>query len=172
MTEAGSDDAHPAWSVRSATEADLPAITDLHVAVQALHREAEPELYKPAARSSIEPMVRARLSADDHAYLVATTEGGDVVGYALSVLRRRAETPLTRAATFVELDEISVADSHQRRGVARALCDAAARRAKTQGATTLRITVRHVNAAAQAAYEALGYHPTQHRLELKLGERV
>ncbi|MDD9935628.1 MAG: GNAT family N-acetyltransferase, partial [Myxococcales bacterium] len=69
---------------------------------------------------------------------------------------------------FVELNEIYVSPEHRKRGVARALCTELAHRARESGARAIRLTVRHFNTEALAAYQALGYRPLQHRLELRL----
>ena len=66
-------------------------------------------------------------------------------------------TLLRQIGPEVELLLIGVAPSARRRGVGRALLEAAAADARARGATTLFLEVRDGNAAAFALYRAAGY---------------
>ncbi len=156
------------WTVRTAERGDLAAITDLHLAIQALHHEAEPAYYRAPDRAAIEAMVRERMEQTPTPYLVAAPTSGPAFGYIHLVPRGDTGSPLTEPWSFVELNEIYVRPEHRKRGVARALCTELAHRARENGARAIRLTVRHFNTDAFAAYEALGYRPLQHRLELRL----
>lgn len=158
------------WCVRGAEREDYEAIVDLHLAVQALHHRAEPSRYCPPSREEVEEEVAKRMRERRAQYLVATDASGRAAGYLRMVFVRPHETPFAPAVSYVEIDEISVARKQQRRGVARALCEEAARRARASGRSVLRLSVRQVNADALAAYRALGYRTVSQRMELVLPE--
>jgi ribosomal protein S18 acetylase RimI-like enzyme len=90
----------------------------------------------------------ARLDQGNGFYLVAW-EGSEPLGHAHLEL---GDPP--------ELQDVAVRPEHRRRGVARALTDAAEREARARGVERLRVTVSIDNAAAQALYRACGYVDT------------
>ncbi|WP_224814827.1 GNAT family N-acetyltransferase [Hasllibacter sp. MH4015] len=57
-----------------------------------------------------------------------------------------------------EIGKVAVADTHRRQGLARALMDAAARRARALGLLTLQLYARVELAENHATYRALGFH--------------
>ncbi|MDD9937448.1 MAG: hypothetical protein OXT09_27805, partial [Myxococcales bacterium] len=67
-------------TVRTAEHDDLPAIVDLHLAIQAQHHEAEPAYYRPPDRAAIETMVRERMAQTPTPYLVAAPATGPALG--------------------------------------------------------------------------------------------
>lgn len=58
-----------------------------------------------------------------------------------------------------EVKRLYVAPAHRRRGIARALVEAAVAEARALGYTTLRLDTPAGNAAAIALYESLGWQP-------------
>jgi ribosomal protein S18 acetylase RimI-like enzyme len=64
------------------------------------------------------------------------------------------------ARTWI-LNDLYVADQARRRGVARALLDAAARFARDDGAAGISLETTRDNAAARALYRAAGWHEDQ-----------
>ena len=57
-----------------------------------------------------------------------------------------------------EIGKVAVADTHRRRGLARALIEAAAAHARAQGFGTLQLYARIELTENRATYEALGFH--------------
>lgn len=111
--------------IRPAVPADIPAVADIE-------REAFTDAW--SARS-----LAAYL---DDLFLVAETDG--VQGYAI----------VLHAGSEAELLNIAVARAARRRGIGRALLDAAVREAGRCGAETVFLEVRAANAEAQSLYAA------------------
>ena len=84
--------------------------------------------------------------------LVAVIDG-EVAGF----LCLRPATPLAANAHVLMIDNVGVAPSAQRKGVAKALIEAAERQAADRKVERLRLRVLSVNTAARALYERQGY---------------
>lgn len=149
--------------LRRATLDDAPTLTRLRRWVHDLHVEAEPAVYVPADAAQIEVWVRARLAAPDVRAVVAELDGGPV-GYVVTQDVRRAGTPSTAPRAFLLVDELAVAPAARRRGVGRALMDAAHALARESGLPRVELDVRCWNEAALGFYRALGYAPAHLRL--------
>ncbi len=80
-------------------------------------------------------------------HVLVATMGGEVVGYAVTLL----------AGDVVDLLRIAVAASHQRRGVASALLAACRRTARLDGAHRLLLEVSATNRAARDFYADAGF---------------
>lgn len=93
-----------------------------------------------------ESAFRALMGRPEAVVLVAEGEAG-VVGYAAVWL----------AADEAELGDLAVDPAVRRRGVGRALLDAALREARGRGARTLYLQVRESNDAARRLYEGAGF---------------
>jgi ribosomal protein S18 acetylase RimI-like enzyme len=79
--------------------------------------------------------------------------GGTVAGY----VALGSPTRLESNRHVVLIRGLAVAPSHQRRGVGRALIDAAAEAARERGARRLTLRVLGTNTAARELYEACGF---------------
>jgi len=156
------------WSVRRAHRGDFDAILDLRLAVQDLHHRAEPWRFRPAARDRLEEEVLGQMRDRRRQYLVATGADGEVAGYLCMRFVGSSENSVTHALSYVALEEVSVVSKHQRQGVARALCEEAARCARQKGLMVLRLGVAQFNEEAVAAYRALGYQTISQTMEIVL----
>jgi ribosomal protein S18 acetylase RimI-like enzyme len=84
--------------------------------------------------------------------LVAVVDG-EVAGY----VRLGRPTPVEASDHVVTLNGIAVDPARQRRGVGRALLEAAAREAVARGGRRLTLRVLGPNASARALYESVGF---------------
>jgi ribosomal protein S18 acetylase RimI-like enzyme len=89
--------------------------------------------------------------ADHGEVLVAELDR--VVGY----VRLRHPSPLPAGRHVLQINGIGVDPAYQRRGIARALIDAAIEEARDRGARRLTLRVFAPNTAARALYEAAGF---------------
>jgi ribosomal protein S18 acetylase RimI-like enzyme len=89
----------------------------------------------------------------DPADVLVAEEDGAVAGY----VQVEPATPLASNAHVLEIHGLAVDPACQRRGIARALLDAAAEQARDRGARRLRLRVLAPNTAAIALYRACGY---------------
>jgi GNAT superfamily N-acetyltransferase len=140
-------------------ERDRPAVLALGVELQEHERALRP------SRRRGEAMVAeylARIEAHladpgrDGALFVAEDEGGAVAGF---LACSAEEDLLEQARGEVVIQELVVARRARRRGLARALVDAARRFAAERGIRRLLVSSLAANGEARAAYLALGFRP-------------
>ena len=101
--------------IRSATVADAGAVAELGAIVQVLHHEHRHDVFKPAdalaARSLYE-----RLFADPSVRAFLVEADGKQVGYVIVHIMSAPETPLTRPATLIDIDQMGVHPDARRQG--------------------------------------------------------
>ncbi len=104
---------------------------------------------------------RFRRTAEGAVYLLAWLDNA-AVGHVLVTAQSKYEEVRDRLGTFPEVNALGVATAYRRRGVARALMEAAARIAVSMGGTRLGLAVEPDNEPAVGLYQALGFrrHPT------------
>ncbi|MEI2430995.1 MULTISPECIES: GNAT family N-acetyltransferase [Lysobacter] len=94
-----------------------------------------------------------RLQRGDSVLLLAALDGADGAGF----VQLYPTFSSVRAARVWVLNDLFVEPHARRRGVARALLDAAAAFARADGAARLELETDHDNAQAQALYDAAGW---------------
>ena len=114
---------------------------------------------QPADLAAARRFLAARMAAGDaHALL------GFVDGVALGFTQLYPiHSSVSMRRAFV-LNDLYVAPAARRRGLARALIEAAVEHARAEGAVWLRLETALDNHAAQALYEQLGWQREQHFL--------
>ena len=108
---------------------------------------------KPSDLAGAREFLTARLRLNESLILLARDAHGEALGFTQLY-------PLFSSVRMVRtwlLNDLFVAAPARRRGVARALLEAAAVHAKKLGAASLSLSTAHDNLPAQALYEALGW---------------
>ena len=149
-------------SIRRATPADAPALASVAAATFALAcppgtTEANIALFIETSLS--QRSFEGYLASDSHRLWLAE-EGGEPVGYAMSVHGEPTDREI-QAAVLVrptaELSKIYVLESHHGTGVARSLMDAAISEAHDSGAGSVWLGVNQQNVRANRFYEKQGF---------------
>ena len=122
-------------AIRDARPRDLDAIARL---------ENESFETDRVSRRSLREFLRA-----PHRPVIAATIDGELAGYALVSLRKRARA--------LRIYSLAVGAQFARRGVGRALLQACEAYARRQGPAALALEVRYDNKAAIALYESCGF---------------
>ena len=154
-------------NIRFAEEKDLPAVNRLRRQLHALHAAGRPETFKPG----FPPELEAHLSTvfRDPAYKILVAEAdGALLGFALLHEIRRPENPYMYERHFLDVDEFGVDETCRRRGVGRALLEAARAYAKERGFVCLELNMWEFNESALAFYEAAGFTTYRRYMEIKL----
>ncbi len=156
---------HSPIQIRSARAGDGPAIAALVEASLALHAKLHPDFFRAGGDDAV-------LVVDRHTLvLVAETPRAGVVGLLRARVydtpRRAHMAPRRRAM----IEDLSVARAHRKRGVGRALVEAARRWSVEQGAVQLLLTLWEGNAGADAFYRALGFRTVSRVLKLDLSDK-
>ena len=140
-----------------ATEDDLPAVCLLGMEVCAIHHDAWPDIFTPAAHPDRDlPFWRARFSAKGAGVFLAK-EAGRPVGMVVAHVVDEETVSLLQPNRFCRIGTIAVAASHQGRGIGRKLMSTLDAWAASELATAVQLTVWEFNRGAVAFYEELGY---------------
>lgn len=152
---------------RRAEKNDLPAIATLTVEVHRLHFSARPDYFCADDKQTFESSLE-RVFEDSASLLWVIEEVSKVVAYAAVRVRQTEAGPYTIARTWWEVDQLCVAESQRKRGLARSLLSAISREATRAGVATLELACWSFNQDAQRAFARLGFVPKVTRFELPL----
>ena len=141
--------------VRRAGAGDLDALASLFAELLAHHDALEPAFRVRAGARERLPQLLARQLGDPDAAVFVCEEACSLVGFC-GVRERRAPAALVEASQ-VEIDYLAVRSDRRRRGVGRALVEAAGAWARSRGAERLLVRVAVRNPEGQAFWRALGY---------------
>ena len=132
--------------IRAAASYDLPALGRLF--------DEYRQFYKlPTELERATEYIRARLAAGDSVVLVAADESEQLLGFTQLY---PAWCSLLAGPVYVLFD-LYVPPRARRRGIARALLEAAAARARRDGKLRMTLSTAKTNVNAQALYESLGW---------------
>ena len=132
--------------IRAAASYDLPALGRLF--------DEYRQFYKlPTELERATEYIRARLAAGDSVVLVAADESEQLLGFTQLY---PAWCSLLAGPVYV-LYDLYVSPRARRRGIARALLEAAAARARRDGKLRMTLSTAKTNVNAQALYESLGW---------------
>jgi ribosomal protein S18 acetylase RimI-like enzyme len=134
-------------NVRAAEPTDLEGLVPLFEGYRAFYRCAPND-------DKARQFVRERLARSDSVILLAEDESsGRAVGF-VQLYPTFSSLQMERALI---LNDLFVAESHRRAGVARRLMEGARMFATVSGAVSLSLETAPDNARARALYESLGY---------------
>lgn len=160
----------PSITITDAQERDVTVLTELSRFVHEMHVAAHPAYFKPFEPGAIGEQFRARLGRSNVRVWIASL-GELPVGYVVVALRERAGDARCLARRSCEIEEVAVSPDHRRQGVARALVEHVLGEARSLGMDGVELTSWSFNAAAHAAFEALGFRPVVVRFRHDAGER-
>ena len=134
------------FEIRRATFHDLDVLVPLFDGYRQFYG-------KPSDEAGARDFLTARLRLNESMILLARDRHGAAPGFTQLY-------PLFSSVRMVRtwlLNDLFVAASARRQGVAKALQEAAATEARNLGAASLSLSTAHDNLAAQALYESLGW---------------
>jgi ribosomal protein S18 acetylase RimI-like enzyme len=148
--------------------ADYEALARLWSQVDALHARVRPDYFQaPAGELRSRRELQELLDTRDGAVLVSVVgdgQAGQVVGLVEVRLHDTPRDPHLAERRRAHVVDLVVDQSHRRRGLGRALMEAATSWARLRGATDLVLTVWAGNSEAEAFYRSLGYQSICHVL--------
>lgn len=147
-------------TVRRAGRGDLPALGRLGALLVRTHHAFDPQRFlAPGDRleDGYARFLASQLENDDVVVLVAE-RGGTVIGYVYAGVEPRNWKELRDEAGFIH--DVVVDESARRRGVARALVEAAADWLRAKGVARVMLWSAWANRPAQRLFERLGFRPT------------
>ncbi|PTS83396.1 GNAT family N-acetyltransferase [Pseudomonas sp. HMWF032] len=132
--------------IRTATAADLPALSELFGAYLVFYEVAKPPV-------EVEAFLAARLHQGDSVILLARDDQGVALGF---VQLYAFFSSLALQPAWL-LSDLYVSPQVRRQGVGEALMNAARTHAEATGACGLQLETAKSNLPGQALYERLGY---------------
>ncbi|MCC6804054.1 MAG: GNAT family N-acetyltransferase [Anaerolineae bacterium] len=152
-------------SIRRATIDDAELLARMNEAVQQIHHDARPDLFKSYTFApELVTIYQSRL-ADDSLYGFVAEVDGEPVGYLLAQVVERADNPYTVAIRALSVDEMSVNPAFRSYGYGEALMDAVFSLARSLGIRRVLLNVWAFNERAIAFYERQGFKPRDIRME-------
>ena len=151
-------------TVRGAIPSDGAAIAGLNAHVQGIHAAAHPWRFKaPSASPDTAAAFKTMLSAPNRFAFLADVEGVPA-GYVIGEIIHRAETIFHHANALVHVEHIAVRTNARRRGVGRALLDAAKAHGASQGVTLLELEVWAFSDDARGFFKRYGLVSARERM--------
>jgi GNAT superfamily N-acetyltransferase len=150
--------------IRPADPGDAPTLAELHPHVHGLHVAARPDFFKEARREDVAAWFREQLARSEVRMWLGEVDAAPA-GYTLVYFHERPERPFAHARRWCEIDQIAVAPAGRRRGVARALVEAALKEARRRGIRDIELSSWAFNTAAHEVFLRLGFTPKVIRFE-------
>lgn len=153
---------------RRATLEDFKFVSALYRALDDWHLAMHPDLFQShdGPPRTLE-YINSLIDGPDKALLVAEMDG-ELCG--LVELQEESSPPLAMfiPRRMLKIDSLVVAEAYRRKGVARALMNAAYEWVRERGIDTVRLKVYSANAEALGLYEVAGFTRLTEVLERKL----
>jgi ribosomal protein S18 acetylase RimI-like enzyme len=150
--------------IRLATDADLPALVQLHSMVQDLHAGNVPNAIKAMSDAPACLEFLRKLLVEPANCVVVAEANGSVVGYLFAQEVKREENWLRPAAHIFILEHIAVAAAHQRKGIGHKLIVRFFAEAKRRGIGRAEVVCWNFNDVATRFFQKHGFNPMHQRL--------
>jgi GNAT superfamily N-acetyltransferase len=151
----GAAPGRPLSRVRCATGDDLDELAALWTEITDHHRELDPlYTFRPGAAGAIRSLLRSMLVDRSCAVFVSEIDG-EVAG--MSCVRIERAPPILQEVERAEITDLGVRRTHRRRGIARALAEAALAWAGDRGVVRAEVRVVVGNEGGEAFWSALGF---------------
>jgi GNAT superfamily N-acetyltransferase len=158
------------YDILPAASQDFHQLCRLFDQIDALHRQARPDLFHAPPEPSRDRAEIERLIAGPDSIIFKAEDAAfrHIVGLAVIVVRETPAMHVKIARRFAELDTL-VVDKHARRqGVGRALVRASFAWAAERGFGAVELGVHEFNAPARAFYAQAGFATTLRRLRAEV----
>ncbi len=153
--------------IRTMTPLDYEAMDEKMRILHRMHVAARPDQYAETEHVYSRDDFEAIVACEQCIALAAEEEGG-MVGICLAAVKEPKALHGNFGNTVAYIEALYVDETARRRGVATALYEETARRAKALGASGLELMVWEFNQPALAFYEALGMKTQRLVLESRL----
>ncbi len=156
------------FDIRPAVQGDYPQLCELFDELDALHRDARPDIFRrPGGDARSREDVADLIAGEGGTILVAEGPRG-LVGLAVALLRSPLSHPVLVARKVVVIDNVVVRHDHRRQGIGRALVEKACRLARERGVGEFHICTEQDNVIAQRLYTSAGADVVGLQLEIDL----
>lgn len=146
-------------AVRLATMDDAQTVARQTSAVQQLHTDALPDIFKPPSGELFPPARLTTLIRDPSAIVAVAEVDGKIVGHIYGAVVNRPENAFNRPGSHVYVHQIGVDAECRRQGVGTALVEFVLQRARAMGVTAVHVDHWAFNECARSFFEACGFRP-------------
>ena len=152
------------FSIRRANQGDYEGLCEVFEEVDALHREALPQVFRePDGPTRTRAFISAIISDEDAVVLVAEHESR-IIGLVYTAIRESPDIPLMVPRRYAMINNLVVTERFRRSGVGRSLVEKAHQWALGKGVHHVELNVWEFNQRAMAFYEKLGYTTASRRM--------
>jgi len=146
-------------AVRLATMDDAEVIARQTSAVQQLHTDALPDIFRPPSADLFPPAKLATLIQDPNSIVAVAEMDGRIVGHIYGAVVISGESPFNHAGSQIYIHQIAVDKDVHRQGVGTVLVAFILDRARAMGVTAVQADRWAFNARAAGFFEACGFRP-------------
>jgi GNAT superfamily N-acetyltransferase len=150
--------------IRAGGPDDAATLAELHPHVHDLHVAARPDFFAVPRREDVAAWFREQVARPDVRTWLGEMAGAPA-GYTLVYFHERPARPFAHARRWCEIDQIAVAPAGRRRGLARALIQAALDEARHRGIRDIELSSWAFNTPAHEAFQRIGFTPKVIRFE-------
>ena len=154
--------------IRLAEIADIDGINVLRAQLHIQHIAYRPDIFAPIEQPVFDSLMVPYIK-DDSKDIVISENNGVIDGYAaISFCDTAKGAGEILPFTFVEVNELCVAENAQGKGIGTALLDAVKQYAKDRGAKFVELGVQAQNTGAQEFYKANGMFVKNYKMQYKI----
>ena len=154
--------------IRIADMNDLAGINLLHAQLHIQHIGYRPDIFAPIEQPVFDTLMIPYIKEDGKDVVISENDG-KIDGYAaISVCDTSKGAGEILPFTFVEVNELCVAENAHRKGIGTALLDAVKSYAKDRGAKFVELGVQAQNTQAQEFYKANGMFVKNLKMQYKI----
>lgn len=154
--------------IRTAVMDDLAGINVLHAQLHIQHIAYRPDIFAPIEQPVFDTLMIPYIKDGDKD-IVISENGGVIDGYAaISVCDTSKGAGEILPFTFVEVNELCVAENAHRKGIGTALLDGVKEYAREKGAKFVELGVQAQNTQAQEFYKANGMFVKSYKMQYKI----
>ena len=155
--------------IREAIENDYIDISNLAREVHKLHVKNRPDIYleidNPFLKDRFEELLN---SNNTKLFVVEDIYNDELIAYSIIQIMHQKNIQLLVPAKFVFIDDFCVESNHQKTGIGKMLFNHIVDYAKSEGASSIQLTVSEFNKNAIKFYKTLGMSTRNRKMELNL----
>lgn len=152
--------------IRFAKEEDLERVNEIRKAVNDIHVEGRPDIFKGGFDENLRDYIYEIWNAENKEIIVAEREGV-VCGFACIQIVDKPENPFMHGRRYLDVDEFGVDERFRRQGVATEMIGFIRAEAKKRGIGKVELNMWEFNRGALSFYEAMGFRTYRRYMELE-----
>jgi Acetyltransferases len=155
--------------IREAAADDYAGVGSLVSEVHRLHLENRPDVYLDTDMPFPKERFSELLQREDTKLLVAeNTDSGELLAYSILEMMTPKNLQILIPSRFMYIDDFCVKSGYRKNGIGRLLFRHIGEYAKSEGISSIQLTVWEFNKNAIQFYESMGMTAMNRRMELNL----